>query len=60
MKKLLIILLAGVMCFTMAACDNKKPSGGDGTVTVERSLDRRKLTPEQYTALNTVGTDALG
>ena len=60
MKKLLIILLAGVMCFTMTACDNKKPSDGDGTATVERSLDRRKLTPEQYTALNTVGTDALG
>lgn len=56
MKKLLTVLLAGAMCFAMAACDN----GGGGGGNVTRTIDRRTLTPEEYTALNTVGTDALG
>lgn len=55
MKKFISVLCAGVMCMSLAGC-----GGTEKPETFTRVEDTRTLTSEQYTALNTVGTDALG
>lgn len=57
MKKFLALLCAGALCMGLAGCGG---TGGTGEGTIERVTDDRDLTPEQYTVLNTVSTDALG
>lgn len=54
MKKILSMLCAGALLLGAAGC------GGAGGDFVKRIEDERSLTPEQYTVLNTVATDALG
>lgn len=55
MKKFISVLCAGVMCMSLAGC-----GGTEKPETFTRVEDTRTLSSEQYTALNTVGTDALG
>ena len=54
MKKILAMLCAGALLMGAAGC------GTAGSEKIERVRDERSLTPEQYTVLNTVATDALG
>lgn len=56
MKKFLALLCAGVLLMGMVGCNGGLPGG----TTIERVRDDRTLTPEEYTALHTVATDALG
>lgn len=57
------MLLAGIMlCLGLGACGSTGNDDGNDkpSTSTKRYEDTRELTPEQYTALNTVGTDDVG
>ncbi len=67
MKKIFSAIFAGVLAMsTLFGCDmggggnGDKPETPDKPGTITRVDDNRNLTVEEYTAYNTVGTDALG
>lgn len=57
--KAVALLCAGTFLIAGGGC-GKKSETSDSAGTTARVTDTRNLTPEEYTFLNTVGTDALG
>lgn len=59
--KIFALLCAGALLVSAAGCGGNTDSGSsEGTESLVRVTDSRGLTPEEYTLMNTVGTDALG
>lgn len=59
MKRIIAMILTSLFTLSMAGgCTGGGDSSDRGTVT--RVNDERNLSPEEYTLVNTVGTDALG
>lgn len=62
MKRLFCAVCAGVMALSMVGCGGggNNSSSSENRNDITRVADTRNLTPEEYTIMNTVGTDALG